>query len=1010
MALTTSRTLAEGARMVALVLAALALLAVPAPATADATATVTFDDQPAETRIENQYRDSHGVAFPQSQGFRPLVKAVPTRAHSGSNVAIYQCDETVTVCGEGFPNPVLRGVLVTSASSLSAYVGWYRDLPEPGSMQVKLRAFNGSGTLVGESAVTVTRDAPLTQQVTVTAPSAVITSFELVGDQPGAALAFDDLSIVTPDTVPPPDFTLNPGEGVVNVLTGTTVDVPLDFNRINGSNGDVSFAVSGLPAGMTAAVEPNPVPGTDTTTTLKLTAAADAVPSDQYTEIRITATPGAGAGSAPRTITKLVRIRENCERGVRMEYVDARASGCMTRNGRTLSAHNLEVRINGLIVRPADDSRPTLVIDQEAKTIKGRELTMPFLVSIDSNPDIPIYAGPIDWKWGGANGGPAKIVRYDNKYLKKIKKLPIQGFDVSFLPTGKSQITPTVSLNFWPFKSVFGGITTTTQFVTDNDGGADFTGLDLRIGRVDAVAVDFRDIRLHWHDVGGKDVWSGSANVLLKFAGSYSIAGSFQITNGNLDHVAGSVGGLNIAVGGGVFLHSLGFEIHDNPLILGGSIGLTAGPSVAGASAIGIDGGLKFTFGDPWVIQVNGSVRVAGRYTIGGAYLRYISTGLLEFGGALDISFWRLSLNGRVDGWVAGLTKWNLDGSVNACLDVWGPNPCASAKVVLSTNSMAGCVGVYGYYVGAGTTWDPFDPDAFTGCDLAPYRETRPRQAGAPTSFTLPGGLPLVAWEIKGGQTGEGRPGPGVTLTGPSGAIVEVSQDAPLVQQDGMRAELREDGTTFVLVKQPAAGTWKIVGDGTVPIAAVRQARALPRPVVRATVAGKGRNRILGWKLKRIAGQRVTLLEVGKDVRKVIVADVTAAGSRPFRPGRGSAGKRRIVALVEQNGFPRAEINAGRYVAPPPLRPAKPQRLRVTRKGTNVTVRFRSPPAGFRHGVYFQLSDGRKLLRIVGAKRRAYTLRKVGRRVSGRVTVRGLTALNAPGPKAKARLPAAKKP
>jgi len=987
--------------MITTVMAAAAALA--APASQAATATVSFDDQPAETRIETQYRDSHGVSFPASSGYRPLVKSVPGKAHSGDRVAVYECDPSVGVCGEGFPNPVIHGVLRTSASSLSAYVGWYSGFSEPGAMEIRLRAYDGSGALVMESApVTVSRNAPLAQQVTVTAPSAVITSFELVGNQPGAGLAFDDLAIVTPDTAPPPDFTLNPGNTVVDVLTGTTVDVPVDLNRINGSNGDVSFAVTGLPTGMTAAFDPNPVTATGATTTLKLTADAGAAPSDQYTEITVTATPASGAGSGARSITKQVRIRQNCERTVRMEYVDARASGCMVRNGSRLSATDLEVRINGLIIKPADDSRPTLVIDQAAKTIKGQTATQPFVVMVDGSPDFPIYAGPINWSFASTSGGPARVVHYDNKYLKKIKGLPVQGFDVSFLPAGRSKITPTVSLNFWPFKSLVGGITTTTQFITDNDHGVDFTGLDLKIGRVNAVAFELKNVELHWHEGDEGESWSGSAQAVLKFANTYTIGASFGIRNGDFGFLTGSVAGLNVAVGPAVFLHSLGFQVHTNPVVLVGSVGLTAGPSVAGASAVGIDGSIKASFGDPWVIEVNGNVKVADRYTIGGAYLRYISTGLFEFGGGVNFKFWKLSLDGRVDGWVAGLTKWNIDGSIKACLSIWGPDPCGSAKLVLSTKGVAGCIGAYGYYVGAGTTWDPFDLDTFTGCDLAPYRETRPRADGSPSRFAIPEGVPLVAWEITGAPAGDGLPGPGVTVTGPGGKAVTVSQDTPLVQRNGMRAELREDGTTFVIVKRPAAGAWTITGDST--ITAIRQARALPKPVVSATVSGAGRRRIVGWKLKRIPGQKVTLLEVGKDVRRVIVADVTAAGSRPFRPARGSAGRRRIVALVEQAGFPRAELVAGSYAAPPPLMPGRPQRLRVTRTKTNVTVSFRRHPRGFRHALYFRLSDGRRLLRIVGRRRHALTLRKVGPRVTGTVSVRGITALNAPGRAASAKL------
>ena len=86
----------------------------------------------------------------------------------------------------------------------------------------------------------------------------------------------------------------------MEVLTGTSVDVPIDLNRMNGSNGDISFAVSGLPQGVTASFNPNPVMGTGTSTTMTLTAGQGAVPSN-YKTITITATPtspGAGPTSS----------------------------------------------------------------------------------------------------------------------------------------------------------------------------------------------------------------------------------------------------------------------------------------------------------------------------------------------------------------------------------------------------------------------------------------------------------------------------------------------------------------------------------------------------------------------------------------------------------------------------------------------------------------------------------------------------------------------------------------
>src|SRR5204863_44609 len=79
------------------------------------------------------------------------------------------------------------------------------------------------------------------------------------------------------------------------------------------------------------------------------------------------------------------------------------------------------------------------------------------------------------------------------------------------------------------------------------------------------------------------------------------------IKNGSFDFLQGSIGGLNQSIGSGVFLQSIGFEVHVNPLVLAGSIGVSGGPSVAGVKAVAVNGTLKATLADPFVIEVNGS-------------------------------------------------------------------------------------------------------------------------------------------------------------------------------------------------------------------------------------------------------------------------------------------------------------------------------------------------------------------------------------------------------------------
>jgi hypothetical protein len=184
----------------------------------------------------------------------------------------------------------------------------------------------------------------------------------------------------------------------------------------------------------------------------------------------------------------------------------------------------------------------------------------------------------------------------------------------------------------------------------------------------------------------------------------------------------------------------------------------------------------------------------------------------------------------------------------------------------------------------------------------------------------------------------------------------------------------------------------------------VREARGLPKAAARVKVTGRGHKRFLSWNVRRIAGQRVTFAEVGKDVRNAITTTKTARGSVRFRPADGPAGRRKIIAMVQQGGQPRANLTAGSYRAPGMLKPGKPRKLTIKRSRSRLVVSWRPKPRGFRHALHFKLSDGRRVVRVVGAKRRSYTLKGVPRRVRATVTVTGLTAANGKGPKARASI------
>ncbi len=237
-----------------------------------------------------------------------------------------------------------------------------------------------------------------------------------------------------------------------------------------------------------------------------------------------------------------------------------------------------------------------------------------------------------------------------------------------------------------------------------------------------------------------------------------------------------------------------------------------------------------------------------------------------------------------------------------------------------------------------------------------------------------------------------------MTVTGPDGENVAVTRTTPYVSNAHFFAGEAVNGKTYVVIKNPSAGDWKISASGSVPITRIRQANGLPKPSVRASVTGRRRARELHWRLKPVAGQIVRFAESGKDVHRVIGSTSSARGSLRFRPADAPAGLRKIEAIVEQNGRPRTTLQLTSYRAPGPPRPGRTRGLTLTRRGRTVTVHWAGRPAGFRHAVYLTTSDGRKLLQLVAARGRSVSLAGIAPTVSLTASVTALSPGNSKGP------------
>jgi len=423
---------------------------------------------------------------------------------------------------------------------------------------------------------------------------------------------------------------------------------------------------------------------------------------------------------------------------------------------------------------------------------------------------------------------------------------------------------------------------------------------------------------------------------------------------------------------------------------------------VAGKAAITINGSVSYTPGNIWVLEATGNAKLGGRFDLGNADVKYISDGTFLIKGSVDWNAVLAKLTGTISGWVEGSTAFDFEGGLQACVDVYIGSLCGGASALVSNIGIAACVnlsvlsGGIGYYWGGSFS-------AFSGCNLGPWRPTLSSATSLPVGhskkLTLPAGLPSVVFQL---DSAFGAPG--VTVHGPGGFSITGTRRHPDVHHANALVLVTQSGATYVVVKQPAGGSWTLTNAGPVPIRQVRDAYGLPQPAVRATVSSSGKARTLSWHLRPISGQKVEFAEYGNDVRHLITTTTKATGSVRFTPQAGPAGVRKIVAIVDQDGLPRTTIDVASFRASGPPQPTRVSDLKLTRRKKSLRVSWKAPKQPFRHAVYADLSDGRHLLVILGPKSKSTTFANVPASVGATVRVTGLTAAGGKGPTAVAHL------
>lgn len=520
--------------------------------------------------------------------------------------------------------------------------------------------------------------------------------------------------------------------------------------------------------------------------------------------------------------------------------------------------------------------------------------------------------------------------------------------------------------------------------------------------------------------------WTGAAELGLPAikGKEFELGVEISIAKGKFKSIYGSVDGLDVSLGEGIFLQRLRAGVGVDPLDLQGGMGISAGPKILGTELFSADGDLRVTFPSasaPYTLfQISAVTKLLDQFDLQRGVLRFATNGFFEARGGITRTVGGIGyFDADIGGWFTP-GKANLSGDAEAGIKILGTKyKLAGAHAVLSTRGVAACgeVPVIDVSGGLGYRWGG-KFNVFTGCDLGPYSEDRP--AGIPEGFSvraaaaatrapalkLQGGLRSVTVAVHGRGAA-----PKVKLVDAAGRVV-VDATREQLTTKAMVLMDADSATTQILVKRPAAGRYLVVpAEGSAAVTRVEHAvDAGPRKVT-ARVSGSGARRTVRWTVTPTLekGQQLTLGEAASvdGAGDEILTTTRSSGSQAFTPSEGHGERRVVTATIVTDGLAGRVRGAGRFSAPRTARPAQPSGVALRRQGRTVTLSWKAgsaPAGGWR--VTVAAGSLRNADVFVSGSRRSYVLRDVPVQLAVDAKVAGLGSGRAPGAAGHAALAA----
>jgi PKD repeat protein len=520
------------------------------------------------------------------------------------------------------------------------------------------------------------------------------------------------------------------------------------------------------------------------------------------------------------------------------------------------------------------------------------------------------------------------------------------------------------------------------------------------------------------------DRWNGNAVLELPVDTHTQYAVFGGLADGQVANLGGfgdNLAPLGVQLAPGVTLNRLGFGLclSPPPFKARGDVGAEMFDG-----KLTVNGRFLYTEGEyprGWSAEVGGNVTLGDTY-LGDGSARFNASGDVDFALSTALDLDVVSLSGKASGWVEPQRDaFNVEGSLQGCITGL---TCARADGLISSTGVAGCLdagvlelpepygareGPFGFgsitfsvrtytvplKAGFGYRFDTAGVDLLgNSCDFSPYRATRTTTAAPEGGESLNARAAITERIAPSAKAvtlrvhGSDGP-PKVVVRGPDGTTITSPKGKKRAKQRKGRYLLAEnptDGTTSVLLVNPAAGEWTVKG--------IPGAASTPRAIDRAdferppTLFGQirrtagGQEVALGYSVPK--GATVRLVERGRGVARTLVESVKGdpcRGAPPlpgggkllcsrvkFRPSRGPGGVRRVEAVVTRGGIPLATKTVASFRAPAERLPSRPAAVRTRHVGGDLLATFTRSRGAARYSVTASLEDGRKLGFDLGRK------------------------------------------